>query len=50
MTLVEYIQQQVKLTHWGGAEAFADLVIHNSSHGGEIAALKGFQGLQGQPV
>lgn len=25
MTLVEYIQQQVRLTHWGGAAAFADL-------------------------
>lgn len=25
MTLIEYIQQQVKMTHWGGAEAFADL-------------------------
>ena len=25
MTLVEYIQQQVRLTHWGGAETFADL-------------------------
>lgn len=25
MTLVEYIQQQIRMTHWGGAEAFADL-------------------------
>lgn len=25
MTLVEYIQQQISMTHWGGADAFADL-------------------------
>jgi hypothetical protein len=32
------------------AELLSILVVHNLSHGGEIAALKGFQGLQGQPV
>lgn len=32
------------------AELLSILVIHNTSHSGEIAALKGFQGLQGQPV
>lgn len=32
------------------AELLSILVIHNISHGGEIAALKGFQGLQGQAV
>lgn len=32
------------------ADLLSILVIHNISHSGEIAALKGIQGLQGQPV
>ena len=32
------------------AELLSILVVHNLTHGGEISALKGFQGLQGQPV
>jgi hypothetical protein len=32
------------------AELLSILVVHNLIHGGEISALKGFQGLQGQPV
>jgi hypothetical protein len=32
------------------ADLLATLLIHNASHGGEIAALKGLQGMKGQAV
>ena len=32
------------------AEALVSIVIHNVSHAGEIAAIKGLQGRQGRPT